>query len=72
VSQVDPWEKASDCDRALKATVDPVHRDILTTIRASWVSLANDQLSLTEAERARRAELISRYHAKLIAATSLH
>ena len=23
--QVDPWEKAADCERALRLTIDPVH-----------------------------------------------
>jgi hypothetical protein len=31
--QVNPWEKAADCERALRLTIDPVHRDKLKDIR---------------------------------------
>jgi hypothetical protein len=33
--QMDPWEKAADCERALRLTVDPVHRNKLKDIRGS-------------------------------------
>ena len=42
---VDPWEKAADCDRALRLTIDPVHREFLTNIREFWISLANKRPS---------------------------
>jgi len=35
---LDPWEKAADCDRALRITIDPVHRENLTYIREFWIS----------------------------------
>jgi len=40
MSQVDPWEKAADCERALMLTHDPIYRGNLTAIREFWISLA--------------------------------
>src|SRR5271157_4914947 len=48
--QVDPWEKAADCERALRITIDPVHRENLTNIREFWISLANARPFLSEHE----------------------
>jgi hypothetical protein len=63
--QLDPWEKAADCDRALRLTIDPVRREQLVNIQKSWISLANQQPFLSEAEFAERAETIGRLHAEL-------
>jgi hypothetical protein len=63
--QVDPWEKAADCDRALRLTIDPVLREKLTNIREFWISLANQQRSLSEVEFAEQAQAIGRIHANL-------
>ena len=46
--QVDPWEKAADCERALRLTLDPVHRENLANIREFWISLANARLKLLD------------------------
>jgi hypothetical protein len=62
--QVDPWEKAADCERALRLALDPVHRDKLKDIREFWISLANAKPSLSEQEFAKEAETIGRLHAK--------
>ena len=72
--QVDPWEKAADCERVLRITIDPVHREIVTNIREFWISLAKEKAFLKDDELARRAETISRLHAKMTATptTSIH
>jgi len=70
--QVDPWEKAADCERALRLVIDPVYRANLTNIREFWISLANEQPFLSEHEFARQAETIGRLHANLTAAGSVH
>src|ERR1700730_15326571 len=54
--QVDPWQKAADCERALRLTIDPVHRENLTNIREFWISLANERAALSEDEFAKKAE----------------
>jgi hypothetical protein len=70
--QVDPWEKAADCERALRLTIDPVHREKLTNIREFWISLAKKGPFLSEHEFAREAETIGCLHANLAALTSIH
>ena len=67
--QVDPWEKAADCERALRLTIDPVRREDLANIREFWISLANKRASLSENEFANEAETIGRFHARATATT---
>jgi hypothetical protein len=71
MSQVDPWEKAADCERAIRLTIDPIHSEDLTNIREFWISLANKRRSLTDQEFANQAEAIGRIHSNLTAATSI-
>jgi hypothetical protein len=63
--QVDPWEKAADCERALRLTIDPIHREQLTSIREFWIELANSRPFLSEDDFARQAEEIGRFHASI-------
>ena len=70
--QVDPWEKAADCERALRLTIDPVHRENLANIREFWISLANSKRFLSEHEFAKEVEAIARLHANLTAPISIH
>jgi hypothetical protein len=70
--QVNPWEKAADCERALMLALDPVHRENLTNIRSFWISLARERRSLTDLEFAKQAEAIGRLHAKLSTPLSIH
>jgi hypothetical protein len=65
MSQVDPWEKAADCERAIRISVDPVHRESLANIREFWISLANARPFLTDSEFAQEAETIARFHVDL-------
>jgi hypothetical protein len=69
--QVDPWEKAADCQRALRVTLDPVHRENLANIREFWISLANARPFLSEHEFAKEAETIGRLHTG-VTAVSFH
>src|SRR5262249_28303038 len=48
--QVDPWEKAAECERARRLTLDPLHRENLTNIREFWISLARQRRFLSERE----------------------
>jgi hypothetical protein len=70
--QLDPWEKAADCERALRLTLDPRHRERLTNIRDFWISLAHKRPLLSEREFASEAEAIARLHAGLAATSSIH
>jgi hypothetical protein len=67
MSQVDPWEKAADCVRAVAATNEPAKREILTNIGNLWIALANERRFLSKAELARQIEVIGRIHADLAA-----
>jgi hypothetical protein len=63
--QVDPWEKAADCERAMRISMDPVHRENLRNVREFWISLANAKPFLSEQQFAKEAEVIGRFHARL-------
>ena len=65
MSQVDPWEKAADCVRAVAATDEPTKREILTDIRNLWMGLAEQSSFLSDAELAKQIEVIGRIHADL-------
>ena len=64
MSQVDPWEKAADCARALATTSEPTRREILTDIGDLWIALAKKSRFLRGAELANQIEAIGRMHAE--------
>jgi hypothetical protein len=41
-------EKAADCERAIRLTFDPVHRETLNNIREFWIALAQESRFLSE------------------------
>ena len=63
MAQVDLWEKAADCERAIRITLDPLHRETLTNIREFWIALAHK--SRSDDALAAQIETIGRLHAKL-------
>jgi hypothetical protein len=65
MSQVEPWEKAADCARAIAATNEPTKRRILTNVRNLWIALAEQRSFLSDAELAKQIEAIGRIHADL-------
>ena len=65
MSQVDPWERAADCERALRITVDPVHREALSNIREFWIALAQESRFLSDEALATQIETIGRLQARL-------
>jgi hypothetical protein len=65
MSQVDPREKAADCERAFRVTVDPIRREILSNIREFWIALADERPFLSEEDFAAEIEVISDFHATL-------
>ena len=42
---IDPWEKAAECDRALKSCPDREQRDILANLLQLWISVAREKQS---------------------------
>jgi hypothetical protein len=65
MSQVDPWEKAADCVRALAATNEPTKREILTNVRNLWMGLAEQHSFMSDFELAKQIEVIGRIHSGL-------
>jgi hypothetical protein len=65
MAQVDLWEKAADCERAIRITLDPLHRETLTNIREFWIALAHKSRFLSDDALANQIETIGRLHAKL-------
>ena len=65
MSQVDPWEKAADCTRAVAATDEPTKREILTNIRNLWMGLAEQHSFMSDVELAKQIEVIGRIHSGL-------
>jgi hypothetical protein len=63
MSQVDPWEKAAECARAIQISTDPLRKGVLTNLEQMWIALGNRRNLLTPEERTREAEKISRLHA---------
>jgi hypothetical protein len=63
VAQIDPWEKAAECVRAIQISNDPHQKDVLSNLQQMWIALANQRNLLTQEQRAREAEKIGRLHA---------
>ena len=64
--QIDPWERAAECERALRAANDPKRRQILTDVRDLWIGLANTRSFWTRAQFDEQVEAISRIHTETI------
>jgi hypothetical protein len=65
MAQVDPWEKAADCERAIRITLDPLRRETLTNIREFWIALAQKSRFLNDDALAIQIETTGRLHSKL-------
>ena len=46
MSQIDPWEKAAECARAIELSADRHRKAELTLIQHLWIALANEQAFL--------------------------
>jgi hypothetical protein len=65
MSQKDLWEKAAECARAIAATSDPNHREMLTHLRTLWINLANESPFLGD-KLAEQVATVSGIHADLM------
>jgi hypothetical protein len=68
MSNIDPWEKAADCERARKSAADPDRRTLLANLRDLWIALGSQCEVMSSDEMAQEAEAIGRLHADLYAA----
>jgi hypothetical protein len=55
MSQIDPWERAAECARAMKLTTDGHQREVLINLQKLWVALGNEQAMMNDAEVADEA-----------------
>ena len=69
--QIDPWEKAAECERYLQAEVDLTHREILANFRDLWIGLANARNFPTGAEFDQQVETLNRIQADLIKSATI-
>jgi hypothetical protein len=62
MSQVDPWEKAAECARAIQCSIDPHEKTILQNVQHMWIALGNERSFLTPEEVASEGERIDRLY----------
>ena len=67
---IDPWAKASECERAAHATTDPERWAVLTELRDQWISFANEKSFMTDADRAKEIAAIDALHAAALASAT--
>jgi hypothetical protein len=60
MTTIDPWEKATECERYLQAVDDPQRRAIFANLRDLWVVLGNEKSLMTVAELAKEIDTIAR------------
>jgi hypothetical protein len=65
MSQVDPWEKAAECARAIQISHDPHRKAVLNNLQQMWVALATERSFLSPERLAREVEAIGRLHLTL-------
>jgi hypothetical protein len=70
MSQVDPWEKAAECARAIQISIDPHRKAVLINLQQMWIALASQREFLTQEELARETETIGRLHVRFGGADS--
>ncbi len=60
MTTIDPWEKATECERYLQAVDNPQRRAIFANLRDLWVALGNEKSLMTVAELAKEIDAIAR------------
>ena len=50
MSQIDPWEKAAECARAIHISIDPHRKAVLINLQQMWIALGNQRNFLTHEE----------------------
>jgi hypothetical protein len=65
MSQIDPWEKAAECARAVEDNFDPQRKAQLTVLQHMWLALAAERGCLSPLELAQEIEKIASLHAEL-------
>jgi hypothetical protein len=66
MSQIDPWSKAAECERAMEVIADPERRVVLSSLRSVWIALGNEQAFFAGTERASGLSTIAQIHTELM------
>jgi hypothetical protein len=65
MSHLDPWDKAAECESAIRIVADPERRVVLDRLRTLWIALGNRQ-SFDRFDRAGQLSTIAQIHAELM------
>jgi hypothetical protein len=63
--QMDLWERLTECRRAIRATNDPKMREMLTHLRALWISFAYESQTPGAGAPAEQVATLAEIHAEL-------
>ncbi|MCC6778405.1 MAG: hypothetical protein IT537_17545 [Hyphomicrobiales bacterium] len=66
MSELDPWGKAAECQRAIEIIADPERRVVLNSLRNLWIELGNAPSSFDRFARAGQLFTIAQIHSELI------
>jgi hypothetical protein len=74
MSDIDPVEKAAECERALAIVSDAPRRALLENLQALWIELLHVRAFLSESDFAQQLEAVGKIHARLLGsdATTVH
>jgi hypothetical protein len=61
--QADLFKRATDCERAFSAEVDPFRKNAFKILRDMWIALANESLGLSEPDLVREVAAIEELQA---------
>jgi hypothetical protein len=61
--QPDPWQRAVQCAKAIRVTLDPARRKALRQLQDLWVALDHDKTFMTRMQLADEIESIDEIHA---------
>ena len=62
---IDPWEKAAECEQAIRACADAERKLILENLRDLWVSIGNEK-AVGMSDWGTQAALAAELHAEII------
>jgi hypothetical protein len=66
MSQIDPWGKAAECERAIEVVADPERRIVLSSLRSVWIALGDKLAFFGGPKQASRLAAIAQIHTELM------
>jgi hypothetical protein len=62
MSQPDPWQRAAECEQAIRKTFDRDRRIALAYLKKLWVTLGDQKTFMTQRQLAEEIESIGELH----------